>query len=198
MKDPAALGNQSVDKLFYFKLGLLSSRFSILSFVKTPKRGVDYVGVCNRVKAKCRGFTLIELLFVIAIIGIIGAIAVPAYVGHMERSKVLRAIGDIGKYSLDVSGYIGDNGTPPPSLDVFRYKIPLDPWGNPYQYLNIVAAGGVGKARKDRFLVPLNNDFDFYSMGKDGKTAPPLQSAFGRDDIIRADDGRYVGLAYAY
>ena len=57
---------------------------------------------------------------------------------------------------------------------------------------------GKGKMRKDRFLVPINSDFDLYSMGKDGKSSPPLTASASRDDIIRANDGAYVGPAEGY
>jgi general secretion pathway protein G len=53
-------------------------------------------------------------------------------------------------------------------------------------------------ARKDRSLVPLNTDYDLYSMGKDGQTQAPLTSSVSDDDVIRANDGGYVGLAEQY
>ena len=55
-----------------------------------------------------------------------------------------------------------------------------------------MAAGG---ARKDKFLVPLNTDYDLYSRGQDGESAGPLTASESKDDVIRALDGRYVGLA---
>lgn len=53
----------------------------------------------------------------------------------------------------------------------------------------------IAQARKDRFLVPINSDYDLYSMGADGKSLPQLHSSDSRDDVIRARDGAYVGLA---
>jgi general secretion pathway protein G len=55
--------------------------------------------------------------------------------------------------------------------------------------------GGAGQARKDRFLVPINTDFDLYSVGRDGETAPPLAAAKSRDDVVRAANGAFIGLA---
>jgi general secretion pathway protein G len=60
------------------------------------------------------------------------------------------------------------------------------------------SAGGGGSSsqpRKDRFLVPINSDYDLYSMGPDGASAPPLTAKASHDDIIRASDGAYVGVA---
>ncbi len=57
---------------------------------------------------------------------------------------------------------------------------------------------GVGKARKNKSLVPLNTDFDLYSMGPDGKSKPPLTVKVSDDDIIRANDGRFIGIAKDY
>ncbi|HSF04629.1 MAG TPA: prepilin-type cleavage/methylation domain-containing protein, partial [Methylomirabilota bacterium] len=75
-----------------------------------------------------------------------------------------------------------------------------DPWGRPYVYLNFAAAGPNAKSqmRKDRFLVPLNSTYDLYSTGKDGKTQPALTAKVSWDDVVRANDGGYVGLASSY
>jgi general secretion pathway protein G len=43
--------------------------------------------------------------------------------------------------------------------------------------------------------VPINSDYDLYSLGADGESRPQLHSAVSRDDVIRARDGGYVGLA---
>lgn len=59
-------------------------------------------------------------------------------------------------------------------------------------------AGANGQARKDRNLVPINSDFDLYSMGRDGQSAPPLTAKVSRDDIVRANNGGFVGLASDY
>jgi len=46
--------------------------------------------------------------------------------------------------------------------------------------------------------VPINTDFDLYSMGPDGRSAPPLTAKHSRDDIVRANDGAFIGLASDY
>ncbi|MEW6683930.1 MAG: hypothetical protein AB1451_13595 [Nitrospirota bacterium] len=56
----------------------------------------------------------------------------------------------------------------------------------------------IGQARKDQFLVPLNSTYDLYSMGPDGDSKPPLKAKMSQDDIIRANDGQYIGLAADY
>jgi general secretion pathway protein G len=55
--------------------------------------------------------------------------------------------------------------------------------------------GGVGGARKDRFLVPINSDFDMYSMGKNLDSVASLNPPKSQDDVIRASDGGFYGLA---
>ena len=144
------------------------------------------------------GFTLIELLVSIAIIGILAGIAYPFYTGYIDQARNETAITDITAISLKITGYHADNGIYPQSLSEVGYATYADPWGNPYQYLNIQTAMGKGQMRKDRFLVPINSDYDLYSMGKDGKSVPPLTASASRDDIIRANDGAYIGPAYAF
>ena len=51
---------------------------------------------------------------------------------------------------------------------------------------------------KDKSLHPLNSDYDLYSMGKDGASTGPLTAKASRDDVVRANDGRFIGLAKDY
>ncbi|HQU13791.1 MAG TPA: prepilin-type cleavage/methylation domain-containing protein, partial [Thermodesulfobacteriota bacterium] len=76
------------------------------------------------------------------------------------------------------------------------------PWGNPYQYLPIYGhlgdQGYMNRTRKDHNLHPINSDFDLYSMGPDGQSVKPLTGGQSRDDIIRANDGAFIGKASTY
>jgi general secretion pathway protein G len=142
-----------------------------------------------------RGFTLVELLIVIAIILTIAAMAVPSMQAAINDAKIARAVGDIHTMETEITEYDIEFGKLPNSLaDIGRGNF-LDPWGTPYQYLNHSSKKGNGQARKDRFLVPLNSDYDLYSEGEDGKSSPPITAKQSQDDIIRASDGSFVGLA---
>jgi general secretion pathway protein G len=57
------------------------------------------------------------------------------------------------------------------------------------------SAKGKGDARKDGKLNPINSDFDLYSRGKDKVYKPQLTQKDSLDDIVRAQDGAFVGLA---
>lgn len=141
------------------------------------------------------GFTVIELLIVVTIILTISALAVPNLMSAMDQARVARAVGDISTIEDGIALYQTINGQLPNNLSQIGYANFLDPWGNPYQYLNHATVMGNGQVRKDRFLVPLNSDYDLYSMGKDGQSQPPLTAKASQDDIVRASDGGYIGLA---
>ncbi len=158
------------------------------------------------------GVTLIEMLIVIAIIGTILAIAMPMLQDVVNQARIARAIGDITTLQTDIAAYeAGGKGLPASLATIGRASL-VDPWGSPYQYLNFeIAAGGdeddkgkgKGKgfptgARMDRFLVPINSTYDLYSMGKDGKTVVALTAKDSIDDIVRANDGGFIGLAVKY
>lgn len=61
-----------------------------------------------------------------------------------------------------------------------------------------IDAGVLGKMRRDHFMVPVNTDFDLYSLGKDGKSVSPFTAAASQDDIVRANNGGYVGIVSEY
>lgn len=145
-----------------------------------------------------RAFTLFELLLVAAILGVIVALAIPAYGQYQERVKITQAKTDIVIIESAIERYYANHLAFPDTLAQAGVGGMLDPWGNPYQYLNITTAKGKGQVRKDHKLVPINSDYDLYSMGKDGKSQSPLTAKDSRDDIIRANNGQFVGLAADY
>lgn len=52
--------------------------------------------------------------------------------------------------------------------------------------------------RRDRYLFPLNTDYDLFSLGPDHQTATSLGEGVGLDDVIRANNGGFFGLASDY
>ena len=141
-----------------------------------------------------KGYSLIELMMAIAIVSILAAIATPNYMEYREEAKIAAAITEIRGLEKEITSYAIDHGVFPPNLDAIDFGELLDPWGTPYQYLP-VEGNPPGNLRKDRFLVPVNTDFDLYSMGRDKSSASPFTAKASRDDIVRANNGAYVGLA---
>ena len=146
------------------------------------------------------GFTLIEVVIVCGLIGTLSMIIVPRLLGYAERNREQEAIVDIALISADIDQYIMDFGTPPQSLADVGQDSRKDPWGRPYEYLKIFEgdASAVGKSRKDHSLVPVNSDYDLYSMGPDGKTGAPFTDSKARDDIVRASNGGFIGPVYEF
>ena len=166
-----------------------------------PGAGVpdDHIDRAFWPNGRC-GFTLVELLIAIAIVAVLGVVGVPSYQHYRDRVAVAQAESDIVAIATLIDLYRTDNREFPDSLAEINMAGKLDPWNHPYQYLNLspVAPGNIGKVRRDKNLVPINSDFDLYSMGKDGASQAPLTAAASRDDVIRANDGRFVGLASDY
>ena len=143
------------------------------------------------------GFTLVELLIAICVIGALAAIAIPNYYLYIQKAKTTKGIAEMKILEREIFVFAMDNDSYPESLADIGMDGFLDPWGTPYQYLNISTAK-IGAMRKDRFLVPINADFDLYSMGPDGRSASPLTAKLSHDDIIRASNGTYFGVASGY
>lgn len=147
-----------------------------------------------------KGFGLLDLMLTVVVASLLLSIAVPSYDRYIQRAKVTAARGAIASLSIELEKYrLNNENALPASLDELRMAIPLDPWGREYQYLNILTAGpGNGGLRKDGKLNPLNTDFDLYSLGRDGESRETLNARPSRDDIVRANNGAFIGLAEDY
>lgn len=144
---------------------------------------------------QARGFSLVEMIIVLAIGGILIAIVAPGIQAYMYRSRVAQVVSEIGDMSTAIRQKAKSTGTLPDSLDAAGFTGKVDPWGFSYQYVNLANNKGNGTARKDKKLAPLNSDFDLYSVGRDGQTNASLANPVSRDDVVRARDGGFIGLA---
>jgi general secretion pathway protein G len=142
--------------------------------------------------------TIIELLLAITIVGILGALATGGYQNYRERVLVAQAVVDIGGLQPLITEYELNNRELPDSLDDIGSGSMRDPWGNPYKYVNHAAKASHGAWRQDKNTNPINSDYDLFSMGKDGSSHKQLTHKQSRDDIVRANDGRFLGIASDY
>ncbi len=122
---------------------------------------------------RAAGFTLIELMVVLVIIGVLAALIVPNVLDRTDDARATAARTDVHNimqalklYKLDNQRYptpeqglaalVQRPTTPPVPANWKPYleKLPGDPWGQPYQYLNPGIKGEV----------------DVMSFGADGKS----------------------------
>jgi general secretion pathway protein G len=139
--------------------------------------------------------TFVELAMVLLVLAVLAGVAVTSWSGWQNRLKTKKAQEDVIAISTVIDAHLADTGALPASLAAIGRGGITDPWGSPYQYQELASANGKGKARKDHSLVPLNSDYDLYSMGPDRASAAPLTAKASRDDILRARNGQFVGPA---
>ena len=129
-------------------------------------------------KRDSKGFTLIELLIVVAIIGIIAAIAIPNLLNAIDRGKQKRTMADMRSIGTAVESYAVDNNVYPVAASAAILKTLVEPiyiktmpttdgWSNTYA------------------VTAIATQYTIYSMGKDGSgsTCTPATTTTFNDEI---------------
>ncbi|EHZ2549863.1 pilin [Vibrio vulnificus] len=88
---------------------------------------------------KQQGFTLIELMIVVAVIGVLAAIAVPQYQKYVAKSEAATALASITGHRTNVETYVLENGSFPSTSGALA--IPTSPIGV-ITYENPTSAAG--------------------------------------------------------
>lgn len=145
------------------------------------------------------GFTVVELVIALTLIGILSTVAIKSSVRTSDTMRNQAAAAQILEMQASIDEFAMRRGRLPTSLGEVGASDMRDPWGNAYRYLDFGSVPDITKAaRRDRFLVPVNALYDLYSMGRDGETRRPLTAGVSLDDIIRGNDGAYVGPAAGF
>ena len=115
------------------------------------------------VQKKQQGFTLIELMIVIAIVGILAAIALPAYQDYTVRAKMSEALARMAEGKTTIAEYYAANGSFPsvaasginsnPNTDIVASLIYSVQGGEPLLEAAVQAQVIPGSAGPDSFVL---------------------------------------------
>lgn len=147
-----------------------------------------------------RGFTIAEFVITAMLATLLLTMMIPATLTMIDEAKDRKVVDDLQQMEDRIDAFHKANARYPLSLVEIYSSMPVDPWGNAYQYLDIADAANIHriKARMNKKEKYINDDYDLYSMGPDGRSEPPLTAESSRDDIIRANNGHFLGSVPDY
>src|SRR5262245_10241309 len=87
-----------------------------------------------------RGMSVVELTIAIGVVALVASVAVPTVDAYLDRGKAAHAIGDIGTISVQLYRWQSNSRKFPQTLAEAGLSGFVDPWGNPYKYVNVATA----------------------------------------------------------
>jgi type II secretion system protein G len=149
-------------------------------------------------KKRESGFTLIELLIVIAIIGILAAIAIPNLLNAVQRGKQKRSMSDIRTMATAVEAYAVDNNFYPNAQCTGKFTA-ITTSLNVTTGLSVLAPTYIANpvrldGWRNAFLYNTssnNQEYGFRSTGRDGSTTTftCITTTNFNDDIVYSNGG---------
>ena len=122
-------------------------------------------------RKKGNGFTLIELLIVMVIIGLLGALVVPKFIGRIGESKQITTKAQIELLSTALEMYKLDTGKYPPQGEGLKALInkpgEVNNWKGPYLKKNVIPKDPWGAEYVYKHPGE-HGDYDILSYGADG------------------------------
>jgi len=133
-------------------------------------------------QSRAKGFTLVELLIVVAIIGIIAAIAIPNLLNAIDKGKQKRTMSDLRAIGSAVEVYAIENSVYPTAADAAAIKTLIDP-----TYIKVMPTvdGWMNTIQVESSVT----GYTLYSQGKDGigNSCPPGTTSNFNDEICFVD-----------
>jgi general secretion pathway protein G len=142
-----------------------------------------------------RGITILEFCIALLIAGLVIGTITPVYLRIVEKKRIDYAIGEITEFQRDIDRFSRKYNRYPDDLAELYTSVPIDPWGTPYSYSSRGNSQGAANSRTDNSLAPINTYYDLYSSGPDKISLSPISANESRDDIIRARNGNFIGIA---
>jgi len=115
--------------------------FCVGGKIKSNGRAVMYHPNPNLMQSVQKGFTLLELMIVVAIVGILASVAIPAYQGYVVRAQVTEGIMLLTRAKTAVNETYQDSGTLPNNNAEAGLRGPNDASGNYVVRIEVIVGG---------------------------------------------------------